>query len=72
MDAGSQIAAAMDDIAREDQEDERRQQFRAATKILRGIPSGTPDSELTPEQREAWKSYNEAMRWFESTAMRED
>ncbi len=71
MDAGSQIAAAMNEIELEDQEEQRRQQFKAATKVLREIQNGTPDSELTREQVQAWKDYNEVMRWFDSTAMRE-
>ncbi len=70
MDAGSQIAAAMSDIERYAEEDRYRQQFRAALKVLREIPSGTPDNELTPEQREAWKSYDQARDWFGSTVMR--
>ena len=68
MSAAEHIAAAMGDIVREAEADRYRQQYRTAMKILREIPSGTPDSDLTPEQREAWKAHDDALRWLEESS----
>jgi len=61
-DPGREIAAALDAINRDDENERLRAQYRAAMKVLREIPSGTPDADLTDEQREAWRLHDEALR----------
>lgn len=67
MNAGREIAEAMASIDASESEERMRLQYRAALKVLKLVPSGTPDSELSVEQREAWASYHEALAWFESS-----
>ena len=50
------------------QEDRYREQYRRAMRILRTIPSGTPDSDLTDEQRQAWADHDEAIAWLKENA----
>ena len=64
MNVGNEIAAAMDQIAREDEEQHHRERYQRAMRILRKIPSGTADGALTSEQRQAWKEHDAALRWL--------
>lgn len=41
------------------EDDRRREQRTRALKVLATIPNDTPDSELTPEQLQAWRDYEE-------------
>ena len=62
--ASNEIAAAMDQIAREDEEQRQRERYQRCMRILREIPSGTADADLTPEQRQAWREHDDALRWL--------
>ncbi len=67
-DVGSAIGAAYAAIQAEEEEDAMRTQYRAATKILRTIPSGTHDDDLTDVQRKAWKDHDAALAWLRGSA----
>ena len=67
--AAGEIGEALAGIRRESEEESMRLKFRAATAILRTIPSGTADADLTDEQRQAWRDHGEYLSWFESEHM---
>lgn len=61
-DVDRQIAAAFQDA----EEDRYRAVHQLALMVLRTIPNGTPDEELTPEQRQAWIDHDEAVEWLQA------
>jgi phage gp36-like protein len=65
MTANEEISAAMARIEAEQEEDRQRERYRRAMRILREIPSGTRDADLTDEQHTAWRDHDEAIAWLE-------
>ena len=65
-DAANEISAALARINAEHEEERQRELYRRALRVLRTIPSGTHDDDLTPKQRAAWRDHNEAVAWLES------
>ena len=61
MNVGDEIAAAFAEIGNSYEEEQQRLKYQAAMKILRSIPNGTRDEDLTPEQRQAWKDHDDAI-----------
>ena len=67
MDPGFEIARVMGEITRERDMDHYRAMYGASMRVLREIPSGTPDSELTAAQRKAWRDHDRALQWMQTT-----
>ena len=63
---GNAISQAFGAILREQEEERYRERYRAAMRILRTIPRGTPDEELTPKQRQAWREHDAALAWLQA------
>lgn len=61
---GEEIGRRFAEITEEQVETRYREQYRAAMRVLREIPNGTADADLTPEQRQAWKDHDDALSWF--------
>ena len=57
MSAFDELNRAWAEIQHEHDEEQRRALRARAQRVLATIPNGTPDSDLTPEQRQAWRDY---------------
>ena len=62
MNAAREIAKAYDQIVIDEALDVARKRYREALDIMRMIPSGTRDEDLTPVQQSALNQYEAAMR----------
>lgn len=62
MDVGNAIASAFAAIEQENAEVALRHRYHAALDVLRTIPSGTRDDELTDEQAAALDEYEHVAR----------
>ncbi len=64
MDVSKEITTALAAIENETEEEEQRARYRRSMKVLRTIPSGTADADLTLEQSKAWTEHDSALEWL--------